>query len=625
MAPPNFRINQPTGAGTGTLNTARPTGLWLDQEVELVTTEVGTLLWEIEEAPPGSSAVLSQPDQTTALLTPDVANLPWRIRLTVGTGSLARTRVFVLGATKDSGGVDVGRAWMVPAVGEQTGEDNASSTNGERGYAPRIEAILDDIRDNLGGGGGGGARQVFWQEGAVDPTPPVYNSLDDAFAAAAALVAEVEDVVEIVVPANSDPVTFPAGTYDCQNLIELRGWPGMKSSRVELVVNTDTNLRNPRALRNFSIDVTGLSTPWITTSPSTDLQLTLDNTRINDNSAGAPAATLNVSTSHKLRIINQGGYSGDSQPFAVLSAGKGISVYLEDGIVNGEAFHGSAGALTVYEGVNGNIDTQASFSGTFVVVNGVLASLAAARASVNVNSQQITSVASPTSGTSAANRNWVDGVASVSIAGSGDITLSTNNVVTGAVVFTGALTGDRRVILPSGQRALWLHNTATGLYTTRVEGPSGGFCYMLPGQVRRVFVDASGILRGDALYLCETEIDVSCVGISNTTVPMLKLPAGFVLERVERYLVTAFATGDGDYTDSVGVTATDDILVESINIAAGAVHGLDNGDWGTSFSEGRYLFTSADTLDYRFIAFNETVALTAGAVRVRVVGRYFGV
>jgi hypothetical protein len=108
MAPPNYRINQPTGAGTGTLNTSRPTGLWLDQEVELVTTEVGTLLWEIEEAPPGSSATLSQAEQATALITPDVANLPWRIRLTVGTGSLARTRVFVMGVTKDSGGVAVG-------------------------------------------------------------------------------------------------------------------------------------------------------------------------------------------------------------------------------------------------------------------------------------------------------------------------------------------------------------------------------------------------------------------------------------------------------------------------------------------------------------------------------------
>jgi hypothetical protein len=35
-------------------------GLWLDQEVELVTIEVGILLWEIEEVPLGSSAIFSQ-------------------------------------------------------------------------------------------------------------------------------------------------------------------------------------------------------------------------------------------------------------------------------------------------------------------------------------------------------------------------------------------------------------------------------------------------------------------------------------------------------------------------------------------------------------------------------------
>ena len=97
-----------------------------------------------------------------------------------------------------------------------------------------------------------------------------------------------------------------------------------------------------------------------------------------------------------------------------------------------------------------------------------------------------------------------------------------------------------------------------------------------------------------------------------------------MLERVERYLVTAFATGDGEYTDSIGATSTDDILVESAGINAGAVYGLDSDEWGTNFLEGRYLFTSADTLDYRFIAFNEIVALTAGAVRVRIAGRHFG-
>jgi hypothetical protein len=530
-----------------------------------------------------------------------------------------------MGVTKDSGGVAVGREWMPPAVGEQIGEDNASSTNGERGYAPRIESIFDDVRDNLGGGGGGGGRQVFWQEGAVGPTPPVYNSFDDAFAAATALVVQTQDVVEIVVPANSDPVSLPAGTYDCQNLIEIRGWRGMKSSRVALIVDVDTNLRNPRALRNFAIDVTGLSTPWITTSPGTDLLLTLDNTRINDNSAGSATATLAAGTTgNKLRIINEGGYTGDSHPFAILSAGKGITAYLEDGYLNSEAFHGSAGGVTVYEGVNGNVETQASFSGSFTVFNGVLTSLAAARSSVSVNSQQITSLAAPTTGTAAATRNWVDGVASVSIAGSGSISLSTGNVVTGAVVLTGALTGNRTVVLPAGQRALWLYNTATGLYTTRIEGPSGGFCYLLPGQARRVFVDASGILRGEALYLCETEITISCVGINNTTTPLLMLPAGFSLERVERYRVVDFATGDGDYTDSMGVTATDDILFESGGINAGQVYGLDSASWGTSFSGGYYLFTSEDTLDYRFIEFNETVALTDGAVRIRVAGRYFG-
>jgi hypothetical protein len=628
MAPPNYRINQPTGAGTGTLNTSRPTGLWLDQEVELVTTEVGTLLWEIEEAPPGSSATLSQAEQATALITPDVANLPWRIRLTVGTGSLARTRVFVMGVTKDSGGVAVGREWMPPAVGEQTGEDNASSTNGERGYAPRIEAIFDDVRDNLGGGGGGGGRQVFWEEGAVSPTAPVYNSFDDAFAAATALVAQVKDVVEIVVTADSAPVSLPAGTYDCQNLIELRGWRGMKTSRVELAVNVDTNLRNPRALRNFFIDVTGLTTPWITTSPGSDLLLILDNTRINDNSAGADMCTLaSGTTGNKLQLLNGSVYQGDSHAFTTLSAGKILTVYLDSGTLGSESFHGSAGGVTVYQGTAGSIETQATFSGTFSVLSDVVTALGQVPTSVSVNDQRITNLASPTSGTNAANRNWVDGAASVSVAGSGSVTLSSGNVTTGAVALTGALTGDRTVTLPSGQRGLWLYNGTTGLYTLRIDGPSGGFCYLLPGQSRRVYVDASGILRGDALYLCETEIDVSLVGIGSgdTTTSLCRLPARFALERCERMTIVA-PDGDGEYNDSVGFTgsAYDDILSNNAYPMA-AVWGLASAtEWGSGFSNGYSYSASARTLVYLINGFNQTVGNTVGTVRVRVAGRYFG-
>lgn len=219
------------------------------------------------------------------------------------------------------------------------------------------------------------------------------------------------------------------------------------------------------------------------------------------------------------------------------------------------------------------------------------------------------------------------GSGGVSIAGgAGTQALTNAQLVTHIVRLTGAITGNRTVTIPAGNggRAHLFVNATTGLYTVRLEGPSGGFCYLLPGQSREVWVDDTGTLRGEALYLCETEITINCVGINNTTVPMLKLPTGFVLERVERYLVTAFATGDGDYTDSVGATSTDDILVESGGITAGAVYGLDNSQWGTNFSESRYLFTSADTLDYRFIEFNETVALTAGAVRVRIAGRHFG-
>lgn len=466
--------------------------------------------------------------------------------------------------------------------------------------------------------------RVYYDEGNITSSRPVYNTFAGAMAAAGALLIIANGPVELVVLDDNDPPVFPTGTYNAFGLIEIVGSPATRGDRIAVDVQEGFVLQNPRALRNLYIEH-DTPDPWLVTTGGADLNLVLDNTRLYVNGVSSDICTLAASTTgNRLQLINGSSIEGDTGKFATLIAGKTITAYIDSGTINGEIFGGSAGTVVIFQGPDGSVEPQASFSGGISYTSAVVNALGQTPSNVAFNDKRLMSVASPTSGTDATNQNWVDGAQSVSVAGSGAISLNAANVSRGSLQLTGALTGDRTVTLPAGTRSLWIRNGTTGLYTLRLEGPSGGFCYLLPGQDRRVYVDGSGILRGEALYLCETEITVNCVGISNTTVPMLKLPAGFLLERVERYLVTAFATGDGDYTDSIGVTATDDILFESGGISAGQVYGLASSAWGSSFSGGYYLFTSEDTLDYRFIEFNETVALTAGAVKIRVTGRYFG-
>lgn len=218
----------------------------------------------------------------------------------------------------------------------------------------------------------------------------------------------------------------------------------------------------------------------------------------------------------------------------------------------------------------------------------------------------------------------------VSIAGgAGTQALTTTNLASHIVRLTGAITGDRTITIPSGNggRAHLFINATTGLYTVRLQGPNGGFCYLLPGQSREVWVDDTGTLRGEALYLCETEIDVSLVGIGSgdTTTSLLKLPAKFALERCERMTLVA-PDGDGEYNDSVGFTGStyDDILSNNAYPMA-AVWGLASAtEWGSGFSNGYSYSASARTLVYLINGFNQTVGNTVGTVRVRIAGRYFG-
>lgn len=221
------------------------------------------------------------------------------------------------------------------------------------------------------------------------------------------------------------------------------------------------------------------------------------------------------------------------------------------------------------------------------------------------------------------------GSGSVSVAGTGADTLQTVDLSDAVVRLTGALSGDRTLSFPAGGgRVHHLINATTGGHLLRLQGPSGGFCYLLPGQGKTLFVDNAGVLRGEALAVLEVSRTISLVGLAGgDTLTTYRLPPRTVLERCELLLVEAVADGDGEYSVSAGFGSYLGESYADVLAFAGlpsGVRGLSDDDWGDAFEDGYSYSNDARSLVVRLNAFNQTVTPTAGTLRVHLVARYLG-
>jgi hypothetical protein len=249
-------------------------------------------------------------------------------------------------------------------------------------------------------------RVVYYDEGNIDALQPVYNTFPDAFTAAENLLALHAGPAQIVVLNDNDPPEFPSGTFDAQGLIEIVGKTVVREDRVTVDVQSGFVLQNPRALRNLYIEH-DIAAPWLTTSTATDLELVLDNTYLFVNGSSADICTLAASTlANRVQLINGARIEGDSGKFATLVSGKAITAFVDSGVLNGEVFGGSAGSIQINQGPDGSVEPQASFSGTIAYTSAVVTALSQAPTNVAFNNVRLTSVASPTSGTDAANRTF---------------------------------------------------------------------------------------------------------------------------------------------------------------------------------------------------------------------------
>lgn len=223
------------------------------------------------------------------------------------------------------------------------------------------------------------------------------------------------------------------------------------------------------------------------------------------------------------------------------------------------------------------------------------------------------------------------GAIDIAVGGTGAFTIPVEDLVHHTIRLAGALTGDRTLNLPAGGgRAHVFVNATTGDHLLRLQGPSGGACYLLPGQSKRATVDDTGILRGEGMDVLELTRTLDLTGdVGGVDAPrvLCKLPPTTMVDRIEQLTLTNIS--DGGHLSSVGTEppGTGPGYQNLLNrgttpVSTDPPRGKAVSSFGTEMStDGCAYFASAQTV--RHVS-RPTSNLTAGRVRVRLVARYLG-
>jgi len=223
------------------------------------------------------------------------------------------------------------------------------------------------------------------------------------------------------------------------------------------------------------------------------------------------------------------------------------------------------------------------------------------------------------------------GATDLAAGGTGARALLAEELVCHTLRLIGELTGDRTLTFPAGGgRVHHLINATSGDFLLRIQGPSGGACYLLPGQGKTVTVDDSGVLRGEGLDVLELVRSINLsgdVGGSDLVRVLCKLPPTTMVDRVEQLTLTTLS--DAAHLSSVGTEGPgtgpgyQNLLNRGATpLASDPPRGKSTSSFGTEMStDGCAYFSTAQTV--RHVS-RPTTTLSAGRVRVRLIARYLG-
>lgn len=275
-----------------------------------------------------------------------------------------------------------------------------------------------------------------------------------------------------------------------------------------------------------------------------------------------------------------------------------------------------------------DVATKAS-SEAVVTFARVQTALGFASSAIDFGGQQLRVLADGTAANHAATVGQAPALGSAGtlvVAGSGALAVTAAEWAYSYLLLIGTLTGDRTLTLASvpGRRSL-IRNGSNGgnVGWLRILGSGGGSTYLAPGQSKVLWTDADGVLQGEDLALWRCEIDwpvvLGAAGDYNTT--LVKTPPRL---RLAQPLLTAPTPHTGGGTDGqrcrIGFTAgATEVLRDAIPDAT-SVAGRYAGEVGTDADDGgAYWWPASKTLIGQH---HTTAAVTvAGAFCLEIMGR----
>lgn len=156
---------------------------------------------------------------------------------------------------------------------------------------------------------------------------------------------------------------------------------------------------------------------------------------------------------------------------------------------------------------------------------------------------------------------------SIPIPGSGDFVLSGANLNRIAYRFTGALTGNRRIVVPNTTQQYWVDNQTTNAFTLEIDTAAGAGIFVTQGQSLIVYCDATDVINASSSTSIGFPITIGQGGTSATDAPTALANLGGVAETFSLVAGDGMA-GGGDLSSS---PRTFDFDLASIMSAAPAV------------------------------------------------------
>jgi len=200
----------------------------------------------------------------------------------------------------------------------------------------------------------------------------------------------------------------------------------------------------------------------------------------------------------------------------------------------------------------------------------------------------------------------------INVAGTGNYTLSGTQLNRISYNLTGALTGNRNIIVPATVQQYWITNSTTGAFTLTVKTSAGTGIVVPSGEARILYCNGTNVVEGQTSSGIATPIAIADGGTGATTASGARVNLGGTSIGIGVF--TAANTADA-LTTLGGTTVGQAVFIAADTTAAQTAIG------GTA--TGKALFTAANALAGRnalnattvgnalFIAANQAAAWTA--------------